>query len=98
MIKTNSRKAVLVDFNVTTRLENPSAKLWTNTGTFAYRAPEMVNDESYNTKVDVWSAGLIMFYLQYQKVPTEHEHESEIMKRIRSFNLDTLLQSQEPEL
>ena len=29
-------------------------------GTYAYMAPEMINEEAYSSKVDVWSAGVML--------------------------------------
>ena len=32
-------------------------------GTAYYLAPELVQREPYDTKVDIWSAGVIIYYL-----------------------------------
>lgn len=40
---------------------NTNVKMHTKTGTLAFTAPEMITNFSYNEKVDVWSAGTILF-------------------------------------
>ena len=36
-------------------------RMHTKTGTLAFSAPEMITDFSYNEKVDIWSAGTILY-------------------------------------
>ena len=38
-------------------------------GTYEYMAPEMVNNSSYNEKVDVWSLGILLYELIHGKAP-----------------------------
>ena len=30
-------------------------------GTYAYMAPEMIKNDAYQSKVDVWSAGIMLY-------------------------------------
>ena len=38
-------------------------------GTVPYLAPEIINGNDYTNKVDVWSLGVILYYMIYNKLP-----------------------------
>ena len=38
-------------------------------GTVNYMPPEIVNREDYTDKVDVWSYGIILYYMRYKRFP-----------------------------
>ena len=59
----------LGDFGISKILEHTSASVHTkNTPGFpAYQAQEMFTGDSYTNKVDVWSAGCILFELAHGK-------------------------------
>ncbi len=45
-------------------LSKENYKMWTNTGTIAYTAPEVFADEnSYSESVDMWSAGVVLYVM-----------------------------------
>ena len=62
-------KLTLIDFNVAKRFKDQETdnpiKLMTNTGTPKYKAPEILGGwmSYYTAKVDVWSAGAVLYYL-----------------------------------
>lgn len=60
--KEDPYEVVLVDFGFATRVEDYK-KLFTRCGTPGYVAPEVLNDFPYNTKADVFSAGIIFYIL-----------------------------------
>lgn len=65
----NKVKMTLIDFNVAKRFSssvfsNPILMM-TNTGTPMYQAPEMLegNESYYDEKVDLWSAGAVIYFM-----------------------------------
>ena len=47
----------------------PSERLNENYGTLIFTAPEILLNKEYNAKVDVWSVGVIAFYLLFGILP-----------------------------
>ena len=55
----------VVDFNVSqTRKEGAKLfQMMTKTGTVAFSAPEIFMANTYNEKVDIWSAGVVLYMM-----------------------------------
>ena len=62
--------AKLSDFGTARELVNANIKTETILGTRGYTAPE-VTEGGYGVKVDVWSFGVVLYYLAYGFLPTE---------------------------
>lgn len=60
--KQDQHEVVLVDFGFATKVEDYK-NLFTRCGTPGYVAPEVLNDQEYNCKADVFSAGIIFYIL-----------------------------------
>jgi serine/threonine protein kinase len=45
----------------------------TKTGTPEFNAPEIFTDQVYNEKVDVWSAGIMLYMLIVGHLPFESD-------------------------
>lgn len=60
--------------------------LWSNTGSIFYRAPETFG-ESYDERVDIWAAGIIIYELLFGRVPFFHEYSAEAKQKILSEEL-----------
>jgi serine/threonine-protein kinase Chk2 len=61
--------AKISDFGLSKIMENISA-METTCGTIAYVAPEVLNHlKRYNKQVDVWSLGVILFYMLSKTLP-----------------------------
>ena len=58
----------IVDFGLSMIIA-PSERLNENYGTLIFTAPEILLNKEYNAKVDVWSVGVIAFYLLFGILP-----------------------------
>jgi serine/threonine protein kinase len=45
----------------------------TKTGTPAFNAPEIFTEKVYNEKVDIWSAGIVLYMLISGHLPFEND-------------------------
>lgn len=51
------------DFGVSRILSNAENRASTVVGTYEYLAPEMIKEEPYDNKVDIWALGVILYEL-----------------------------------
>lgn len=65
ILLTTSNKAKIADFGISClRPENDEMyNMTSETGTYRYMAPEVLTHQQYNTKVDVWSFGIIVYFM-----------------------------------
>lgn len=65
LVVTKDMRVILLDFNVSSRKheEQTEFKMMTKTGTVAYSAPEIFTQKFYDEKVDVWSAGVVLYMM-----------------------------------
>jgi serine/threonine protein kinase len=52
-------------------------------GSPLYMPPEIINNETYNSKVDIWSAGVVVYILVSGKVPFYSEDRTELYNAIK---------------
>ena len=64
----------VIDFGVA---KDTNGKDYTNTfiGTTHYMAPEIILGKNYNTSVDYWSMGIILYEMFYGKIPFGYEEK-----------------------
>lgn len=73
--------AKLIDFDLADFML-PNKKINQYCGTVAYMAPEVHLNETYNEKVDIWSAGVIAYTLIAKRFPFNGINEKEIASRV----------------
>ena len=56
-------KIKIGDFGISKKLINSLKYANTGNGTYNYMAPEMINGQKYNKKVDIWALGCILYEL-----------------------------------
>lgn len=72
----------MIDFG-TSLVYDPSKQLDEKLGTPYYIAPEVLN-KNYNSKCDIWSAGVITYILLSGVPPFNGQTDQEIMKKVRA--------------
>ena len=68
------------DFGISRQLSNTKKYSKSSIGTLNYMAPEVVKGEDYNTKVDIWDFGCIIYELLTLKICFEGKDLSSIPK------------------
>ena len=75
-----------MDFNVSFKGERGKdnhLKMMTKTGTVAFSAPEIFKDSEYNEKVDIWSAGIVLYMMLCGQQPFDHENVNILVQMIK---------------
>lgn len=70
----------VTDFGLSSKFFSHS-KLYMKCGSPGYVAPEILNEEGYNSKADIFSAGIIMYILLTGKFVFSGTNNKEIMKK-----------------
>ena len=71
----------LTDYGISKQLNNMS-KCVTHTGTLLTMAPEIIKDEKYNSKCDLWSLGIIIYQLFFKEYPFKGNTENALINKI----------------
>ena len=53
-------------------------------------SPEQINDQKYNEKSDIWSAGCVIYELAALRAPFEATNHIQLAKKIMSGKIDRL--------
>ena len=69
----------LIDFGLAHEITNDMDK---PCGSLPYAAPEVILRKNYDEKVDVWSAGIILYALSFAKLPFNGEDSKTLIKKI----------------
>jgi len=76
MEKENSYIIKIIDFGLS-KIMSLSEKTHDGVGTIFYVAPEVLLKNPYDSKVDVWALGVILYYILSKKLPFNDENFSE---------------------
>ena len=81
----------LADYGSNKRLNSLSKNYYNlNTETSIYIAPEILKGEDYNYKCDLWSIGVIIYQLKFDKLLFNGQTEVELIRFINNFNNNIL--------
>ena len=69
----------LIDFGLSTIL-GPNEKSIEPCGTLAFAAPELLKEKPYSKSVDLWSIGIVTFFLLCGYLPSDDENSEIILK------------------
>ena len=75
-------KVLLSDYGISNQLYSLTRKFTTHAGSQLIMAPEILNDEKYTNKCDLWSLGVIIFQLYTKTFPYKGTVEKAILKQI----------------
>lgn len=77
---------VIADFGMATRVlmdaDGDVLKLTERCGTASYMAPEVISQIPYDTQVDLWSFGVVIYYALVGKLPFEDESRFDLYHKI----------------
>ena len=82
---TGKMELKLGDFGLAKKLSFRDEKISEGVGTPAYMAPEILENMGYSLEVDIWSLGVIMYYLIIGKLPFNKQNQEDIKKVSYTF-------------
>lgn len=86
MLKDKELNIVLVDFGLASQVQNEL--VYKKCGTPGYVAPEILNDLRYDTKVDIFSAGIIFYILLTGCSPFYGKNYDDILRKNKDCNIN----------
>lgn len=82
---TGKMELKLGDFGLAKKLSFRDEKISEMVGTPAYMAPEILENMGYSLEVDIWSLGVIMYYLIIGKLPFNKQNQEDIKRVSYTF-------------
>ncbi|KAI0515826.1 hypothetical protein KFK09_008494 [Dendrobium nobile] len=76
-------RLLLADFGCAALFEKGARSLKGKVGTPAYAAPEVMAGETYDEKVDVWSAGIVLYFMLGWTLSFNGENVEEIVAAVK---------------
>ncbi|CAD8158977.1 unnamed protein product [Paramecium pentaurelia] len=87
-IENNRKIFKLGDFGFARQISNYKNQIMeSKVGTPYYMSPQILNGQQYTSKSDIWSIGLMLYQIIYQKTPWLGRSESELLYNIVHQNL-----------
>ena len=75
-------KVLLCDYGISRQIASLTTNYMSHVGTHCYTAPEILNDEIYNYKCDLWSLGITIYEMYMGELPYEAESEKGLLNQI----------------
>ena len=89
----------LVDYGVSRQLFTLSRQLYTKyVGTLLYMAPEILEGVEYDDECDLWSLGIIIYYLRFNVLPYKGETGVAVFRSIKNLGKTVLKDTGDQDL
>mmetsp|Transcript_12352 Transcript_12352/g.28986 ORF Transcript_12352/g.28986 Transcript_12352/m.28986 type:complete len:468 (+) Transcript_12352:393-1796(+) len=79
-ISENLRGIKIIDYGLSTKIDPETGQVEGCLGTPYYVAPEVLTEEPYDSKCDVWSAGVIAYLILSKTLPFQGKDENETVR------------------
>ena len=88
----------LIDFGLSSIL-GQNEETTGSVGTITYAPPEMYSNKTYSYSIDVWSMGVVLYYLYYGVMPFSKEKSTpyDVIENIRTKKLNFDIESADKE-
>lgn len=80
----NLRDIKIIDFGLSTKIDPDTRKVKGCMGTPYYVAPEVLTEEFYDSKCDVWSTGVIAYLILSKQLPFQAKDEAETIDILKN--------------
>ena len=80
----NNKVFKLTDYGISKQLSNASKCYTHGIGTLLTMAPEVLNEEDYNYKCDLWSLGVVIYQLFFKEYPYKKNTSIALLKIIEN--------------
>jgi len=80
----------LGDFGISKKINDIEAKCSTHCGTLKYMAPEILKDELYDYKCDLYSLGVCLYYLIFREFPFSAVNAISLLHQMIMYNVKLL--------
>ena len=71
----------IMDFGLS-KILSPNEKMVDGFGTLSYVAPEVLKRTPYNKEIDIWSMGILLYYMLSGNLPFKGHKEQEVAEKI----------------
>ena len=83
---TSQGKAKIADFGCS--VHSICDKRRTFCGTFEYLAIEMVQKQKYDSKLDLWCLGILIYEMFFKESPFKSENKEQTIEKIKNLHLN----------
>ena len=92
----NNQHIYLIDFGLSSILGD-NEETTGSLGTITYAPPEMYSNKKYNYSIDIWSMGVVLYYLFYGVMPFSEEKSTpyEVIENIKTKKLHFVIDNDE---